>query len=116
MEPITNSGASKSVKKDQIRISNDVISVIASLAVADELGNEKSSKKAAKGKGISVDVEEDKIRIGVDLTVSYGTKIPELAENIQSKVKTSVENMTGMQVESVSVTVSGMNIDKQVKE
>ena len=50
MEPITNSGASKSVKKDQIRISNDVISVIASLAVADELGMKRAAKRLPKEK------------------------------------------------------------------
>ena len=103
-------------KKDQVKISNDVINVIASLALADELGNKKKKKKGPKGKGITVEVVDEKIYIGVDLNVSYGTKIPDLCKRIQQKIRTSVENMTGMCVEEVNVNISSMNIEKTTKE
>lgn len=104
-------------KKDQIKISNDVINVIAQLALADEIGVDKVGKKGPKGKGIQITVdEEEKIFINVDLNVSYGTKIPELCKRIQSKIRSSVENMTGMTVEEVNVNISSMNIEKTSKE
>ncbi len=103
-------------KKDQVKISNDVINVIASLALADELGIDKAGKKGPKGKGITVEVVDEKIYIGVDLNVSYGTKIPDLCKRIQQKIRTSVENMTGMCVEEVNVNISSMNIEKTTKE
>ena len=102
--------------KDQVKISNDVINVIASLALADELGIDKAGKKGPKGKGITVEVVDEKIYIGVDLNVSYGTKIPDLCKSIQQKIRTSVENMTGMCVEEVNVNISSMNIEKTTKE
>ena len=103
-------------KKDQIKISNDVINVIASLALADEIGADKVGKKGPKGKGISVEVVDEKIYIGVDLNISYGTKIPDLSSRIQKKIRTSVENMTGMTVEEVNINISSINIEKTSKE
>ena len=102
--------------QDQIRISNDVIMAIAQLALSDEIGIEKATKKSPKNRGIDIDVREEKIYINVELSVSYGTKIPELAGKIQEKIRTSVENMTGMEVAEVNINIASMNIDKSSKE
>ena len=69
-----------------------------------------------KNKGISIDVIEDKIYVGVELNVSYGTKIPELSGRIQQKIRSSVENMTGMEVAEVNINIASMNIEKTSKE
>ena len=102
--------------QDQIRISNDVILTNAQLALADEIGIEKASKKSPKNKGISIDVIDDKIYVGVELNVSYGTKIPELSGRIQQKIRSSVENMIGMEVAEVNINIASMNIEKTSKE
>ncbi|MBO4888755.1 MAG: Asp23/Gls24 family envelope stress response protein [Firmicutes bacterium] len=102
--------------QDQIRISNDVILTIAQLALADEIGMEKSSKKSPKNKGINIEVVDEKIYIDVELNVSYGTKIPELSGRIQQKIRSSVENMTGMEVAEVNINIASMNIEKTTKE
>ena len=102
--------------QDQIRISNDVILTIAQLALSDEIGMEKATKKSPKNKGISIEVIDEKIYIDVELNVSYGTKIPELSARIQQKIRSSVENMTGMEVAEVNINIASMNIEKTTKD
>lgn len=96
---------------DQVRISNDVIAMIAGLAIADEDCFDKPMRRA-RGKDISVSVDGQEVTVSVDITINFGTKVPELAERIQKKIKNSVENMTGMTVKAVNVNVTGMNIEK----
>ena len=71
--------------QDQIRISNDVILTIAQLALADEIGIEKASKKSPKNKGISIDVIDDKIYVGVELTSPTGQRFPNCPEGSSRK-------------------------------
>ena len=48
----------------------------------------------------------------MDLAIAYGTKIPELAAQVQEKIKTSVETMTGLIVKAVNVNIVSMNMEK----
>ena len=104
-----------------IQISNDVIAVISGVAVSEVQGvssmagsfaggiTEVLSGKKNLAKGIKVDKEDDKVKIDVNIIVEYGTRIPDVAFEIQNRVKTSVENMTGLKVEEVNVHVQGVN-------
>ena len=62
-------------------------------------------------KGIKVDIEEEKVKIDVNIIVEYGSRIPDVAFEIQNRVKKSVEGMTGLKVEEVNVHVQGVNTD-----
>ena len=97
----------------QVKISTDVITTIATVAVNDSQFNDLSIKK---GRNVSVHYEEDQIVVDVDLISKYGAKLPVLGTKMQEKVKTSVENMTGLPVKSVNINVTGMNIEKAAKE
>ena len=111
-----------------IQISNDVIAVISGVAVSEVQGvssmagsfagglTEVLSGKKNLAKGIKVDKEDDKVKIDVNIIVEYGTRIPDVAFEIQNRVKTSVENMTGLKVEEVNVHVQGVNTDSIRKE
>ncbi|MBR3254772.1 MAG: Asp23/Gls24 family envelope stress response protein [Clostridia bacterium] len=111
---------------ETIQISNDVIAVIAGVAVSEVNGvasmaggfaggiSEVLSGKKNMAKGIKVDRTEDKIKIDVNIVVEYGTRIPDVAFEIQNRVKTAVENMTGMDVTEVNVHVQG--VDTNVKK
>ena len=111
-----------------IEISNDVIAVIAGVAVSEVQGvasmaggfaggiSEVLSGKKNLAKGIKVDKEENKVKIDVNIIVEYGTRIPDVAFEIQNRVKTSVENMTGLKVEEVNVHVQGVNTNTVSKE
>ena len=68
-------------------------------------------------KGIKVEKTENTAKIDVNIIVEYGTRIPDIAFEIQNRVKKSVEGMTGFKVEEVNVHVQGVNTDivKDVK-
>ena len=67
-------------------------------------------------KGIKVDNGEKGLKIDVNIIVEYGARIPEVAFEIQSRVKKAVENMTGLTIEEVNVHVQGVNTEIQKKE
>lgn len=109
---------------DGIKISSDVIGVIAGVAVSEVPGvygmdggfaggiSEVFKGKKNLAKGIKVDSEGSKTKIDVNIIVEYGARIPDVAFEIQNRVKTAVENMTGLKVEEVNVHVQGVNTEK----
>lgn len=111
-----------------IKISNDVVAVIAGVAVSEVRGvasmqggfaggiGEVLSGKKNMAKGIRVDSEEGKVKIDVNIIVEYGTRIPDIAFEIQNRVKKSIENMTGLKVVEVNVHVQGVSIENDKKE
>ena len=114
-----------------IEISNDVVAVIAGVAVSEVQGvasmaggfaggiSEVFSGKKNMAKGIKVEKTEQKVKIDVNIIVEYGTRIPDVAFEIQNRVKKSVESMTGFKVEEINVHVQGVNtemINEQSKE
>ena len=106
-----------------IHISNDVVAVIAGVAVSEVQGvsgmsggfaggiTEVLSGKKNLAKGIKVEIDDSKVKIDVNIIVEYGSRIPDVAFEIQNRVKKSVENMTGLKVEEVNVHVQGVNTD-----
>ena len=110
-------------ENDGIQISNDVIAVIAGVAVSEVQGvagmaggfaggiSEVFSGKKNLAKGIKADINEGKAKLDVNIIVEYGSRIPDVAFEIQNRVKKAVENMTGLTVEEVNVHVQGVNTD-----
>lgn len=104
-----------------IKIADDVIAVIAGVAVAEVPGvaemsggfaggiSEVLSGKKNLSKGIKVESGEKETRIDVNIIVEYGTRIPDVAFEIQNKVKVAVEKMTGLKVVEVNVHVQGVS-------
>ena len=104
-----------------VKISNDVVAVIAGVAVSEVPGvasmqsgfaggiSEVLSGKKNRSKGIKVEVEGNTAKIDVNIIVEYGTRIPDVAFEIQNRVKKAVESMTGLDVEEVNVHVQGVN-------
>lgn len=119
-------GLAVSTEQENIQISNDVIAVIAGVAVSEVSGvantvggfaggiSEVLSGKKNMAKGIKVDKTEGKVKIDVNIIVEYGTRIPDVAFEIQNRVKKAVENMTGMNVTEVNVHVQG--VDTNIKK
>ena len=110
-------------ENEGIKISDDVVAVIAGVAVSEVQGvadmaggfaggiSEVFSGKKNMAKGIKVDVTENTAKIDVNIIVEYGSRIPDVAFEIQNRVKKAVENMTGLNVEEVNVHVQGVNTD-----
>lgn len=110
-------------ENEGIQISNDVVAVISGVAVSEVPGvagmaggfaggiTEVLSGKKNLAKGIKVEVEETTAKIDVNIIVEYGSRIPDVAFEIQNRVKKAVESMTGLKVEEVNVHVQGVNTD-----
>jgi len=106
-----------------IRIADDVVAVIAGIAVSEVKGvsgmsggfaggiSEVFSGKKNMAKGIKVEMDDKETKIDVNIIVEYGTRIPDVAFEIQNRVKKSVETMTGLRVVSVNVHVQGVKTD-----
>ena len=59
--------------------------------------------------GVQVRVVNDQIIIEVYVALEYGLRISEIAHNIMSSVKFSVEKMLGVPVTQVNVNVQGLS-------
>ena len=104
-----------------IKISNDVIAVIAGVAASEVPGvaamaggltggiTEALKGKKNLAKGIKVDATDSTAKIDVNIIVEYVSRIPGVAFEIQNRVKKSVESMTGLKVTEVNVHVQGVN-------
>ncbi len=111
----------------QVNISDEVVGIITNIAanevegvtlhgtftsnVAEMLGKKNMTK------GVKVELnEEDEVRVALDLTVNFGTIIPEVCKKVQESVKNSIETMTELKVVNVDVNVLGIVVNKPVKD
>ena len=110
-------------EKGSINISEDVIAVIASNAVAEvdgiaafsstsgaDLGELIGKKPTAKG--VRVSFADDVVCVDLTVMVRFGVSITGVAEKAQRTVSAAVESMTGLR-SSVNVRVTGVTFDKQ---
>lgn len=106
-----------------VQIADDVVAMIASLATTEVEGvsamignvtNELMSKVGVKNltKGVKVDILENHVAVDLAVTVEYGYNIPATCQKVQEKVKTAIENMTGLSVTDVNIRIAGVNMQK----
>lgn len=105
-----------------VTISDEVVATIASIAAkstegvygmvntitggfAEFLGMKNPSK------GVKVQITDRDVKIDMSVIVEYGVKIPDVAWEIQDKVKSEVEAMTGLNVAAVNVSIDGVNMN-----
>lgn len=109
-----------------VQIADDVVAMIASLAttevegvsaMAGNITNELMSKVGMKNltKGVKVDVQENNVVIDLAVTMEYGYNIPATCQKVQAKVKTAVENMTGLNCTDVNIRIAGINMKNEKK-
>ncbi|MBO4897031.1 MAG: Asp23/Gls24 family envelope stress response protein [Clostridia bacterium] len=116
-------------EKGNVKISDEVISIIATMATSEVPGVHSMSGNITSGiveflggkkspsKGIKVTVDDlGNITLDIHITITYGYKIPDIAWEVQEKVKKAVEELTGMPVAKVNIHVDGVSIDKSKKE
>lgn len=102
-----------------IRIADEVICIVASLAAQEVAGvvgmsggltdgiNRFLGKENAS-KGVRLKFEGKMVNASVYINVEYGYCIPEIALEVQEKVKDAIEAMTGYEVQFVDVNVEGV--------
>lgn len=120
-EEVVSEEITISSDNNEIKIADDVVAVIAGVAVSEVPGvaemaggfaggiTEVLSGKKNLAKGIKVEVGDKETKIDVNIIVEYGVRIPDVAFEIQNRVKKSVETMTGLTVTEVNVHVQGVS-------
>ena len=109
-----------------IQIANDVVSSIAGLAVMEidgvarltgNITRELVTKLGRKSlsKGIRLNFSGNELSVDVSIEVKFGYNIVEVSKNVQDRVKTNVNTMTGLKVSTVNVRVSGIDLDADTK-
>lgn len=110
-------------KEDKIKISEEVIATIAGIAASevDSLASMSGGLvdgiagmlgRKNLGKGIKVEIKDNYVVIDLSIIMQYGCKIHEVSREIQERVRSAVESMTGMQVTAVNVNVLGISMGK----
>lgn len=113
----------KSEDNGNVSISEEVVATIAGLAAADVEGVAGLTSRLASdikgivnkktiGKGIQVVINETSVVVDIFLNVKFGYKFIDVAQKVQKAVETSVESMTGLEVETVNVNIVGVIIPK----
>jgi len=105
---------SREAVKSRLKISDDVIITVARLAALDVkgvagLGGEVSKmSKVRKNGPIRITMMGDVAAIDINIVIKSSEKACTVAQDVQSAVKENVQNMTGIAVARVNVTVCGV--------
>lgn len=126
---VENELSEKTILNDEgsVKISEEVVAIIAGLAASEIKGVAGMSGGIVGGiaefvgkknpsKGIKVEVGEKEAAVDVYVVVEFGTRIPEVAHEIQRNVKKSIESMTGLNVIEINVHVQGVAFPNDAKE
>ena len=75
--------------------------------------NELVSKLGVKNlsKGVKVTVLEGVVTVDLTLNIEFGKNILEVSKKVQDKVKSSIENMTGLEVADVNIRIAGVDME-----
>ena len=69
-------------------------------------------RKENYAKGIKVKKDEDNLVVDLYIIVMYGTKISEIANNVQSSVKYQIEKTLGVKVDEINIYIQGIKVNK----
>lgn len=122
----TERSSHKVYEKDQIgevQIADEVVAIIAGLAatevegvdsLAGNMSNELIGKLGMKqlAKGVKVDITEEHVSVSISMNLKYGFSIPAVCEKVQDRVKSAIENMTGLTVLDVNIKIAGVSVEE----
>lgn len=108
----------------EVQIADEVVAAIAGIAVMEVDGVSSMAGTQAKeliaklgkknlAKGVKVDILEGVATIDIALNLKYGMNIRKTTEKVQERVKTAVENMTGLTVADVNIRVAGVDMPEE---
>ncbi len=109
----------------KIQIADEVIAIIAGIAatevegVAGMSGNlsgdivlEVLGKKNLS-KGVKITVGQKEVSIDLNMVIKFGEKIPKVALEVQKRVQSAVETMTGLVVTDINLNITGIHFGKE---
>lgn len=110
----------------EVQIADEVVATIAGLAatevegvasMAGNITNELIGKLGVKNlsKGVKVLVTGENVDVDLALNIDYGYSIMKVSEKVQDRVKSAIENMTGLEVSMVNIRIVNVNMGKEDK-
>ncbi|MCD8103900.1 MAG: Asp23/Gls24 family envelope stress response protein [Lachnospiraceae bacterium] len=107
----------------EVRIADEVVAIIAGLAASEvegvasmagnvtrDLINKLSFKSLSKG--VRITVEDQTVTVALAINIRYGYNVPTTCAQIQEKVKTAIETMTGLSVAEVNVKIVNVQMSE----
>ncbi|MDR1559834.1 MAG: Asp23/Gls24 family envelope stress response protein [Clostridiales bacterium] len=103
----------------QVKLADEVIAIIAGTAalevegVAGMAGNLTGDiahmlGRRNLGKGVAVEIEGGDVNVTLNLLGKFGFKLQEVSESVQRRVKTAIENMTGLNAREININITGI--------
>ena len=71
---------------------------------------------SSESRGVSVEVGEIEAAIDITATVAYGRSIPQVSEAVRRNVINRVENLVGLRVTEVNITVNDVFFPEQERQ
>ena len=108
----------------EVKTADEGVPNIAGLAATDVEGvasmggnitNELVGKLGMKNlsKGVKVTVLEGVVSVDLTLNIEFGKNVLDVSKKVQDKVKTSIENMTGLEVADVNIRIAGVDMENE---
>ncbi|MCD8336428.1 MAG: Asp23/Gls24 family envelope stress response protein [Lachnospiraceae bacterium] len=107
----------------EVRIADEVVAIIAGLAASEvdgvasmagnvtrDLINKLSMKTLSKG--VRITVTDKTVTVALAINIRYGYNVPTTCAQIQEKVKTAIETMTGLTVAEVNVKIVNVQMEE----
>ena len=105
----------------EVQIADEVVAIIAGLAatevegvasMAGNITNDLVGKLGMKNlsRGVKVAVSENEVTVELSLNMAYGYSIPKTSAKVQERVKSAIENMTGLSVSEVNIHIAGVDM------
>lgn len=121
-EPNENYAVENEDAMGAVKIADQVVAIIAGLAATEVKGvtsmagnitNELVSKVGVKNlsKGVKIEVSPEDVKVNLAINIAYGYNIPDISKAVQEKVKSAIENMTGLKVSNVDIRIADVNFD-----
>ena len=111
------------VRFGEVKIANDVIAVIAGMALCEIQGvyidgktpeafiDKSNSKNISRS--VKIEVSEGYVNVGIIVSIEYGKIINDVCGDVQDKIKAAIQTMTGLDVARVDVTVDELIFKKE---
>ena len=107
----------------EVKIADEVVAIIAGLAAMEVEGFASMAGNATRelisklgmrslSKGVRVDVLDGVVTVALALNLKYGYSIMDVCKKVQDKVKTAIENMTGLSVADVNIRIVSVDMEE----
>ena len=94
----------------EVKIADRVVSVIAGLSLNGNITKDLVAKLTnnSLSRGVKSNIVDDNVNVDVTLNVRYGCNMKDTTAKVQEKIKTSIENMTGLNVNTVNIRIANI--------